>query len=144
MRLSILAGLSTIAFGYLYQLSGPALWVAGAIGAAAWALSAVVGLLPGSGLLRDVVGGLVVGGLSEAAAFWFRRPVSVFAVPAIIALVPGYLIYQSMVAFLENHFFTGFRIGLTAALAAGGLSIGLAVATAVVRPLLRKRRRRRN
>lgn len=64
-----------------------------------------------------------------------------YIVPAIIAFVPGYQVYLSMVAFVKGQFTNGLQAGLTAVMAAGALSIGLALATAIFRPLLRKRYR---
>lgn len=136
---AILSGVTAVAFGLLYQVSGWTLGLAGIIGSASWALSALIQRIPGSGLLGDFVGALVVGGLAEVAASLRQQPVLVFVVPAIIVFVPGNLVYQSMMAFLKGYFLTGLRSGLSAVLAAGAISVGLALATAVIRPLLRRR-----
>jgi uncharacterized membrane protein YjjB (DUF3815 family) len=79
----------------------------------------------------------VVGALAEVAALWKKQPVTIFVVPAIISFVPGYLVYESMVGFLKNNFNGGIRYGLTAVFSAAALSLGLALATAMLRPLLR-------
>ncbi len=138
IRSSLFAGLTTVAFGYLYQLAGVNLWIAGAIGALAWAGASVIGTLTGAGLLSNFLGALIVGVLAEMAAVRKRQPVTLFMVPAIISFVPGYLVYQSMVAFLKGQSADGIRIGFTALFAAGALSLGLALATAVFRPMLRR------
>lgn len=136
---SLFAGLSAVAFGYLFQVSGANLATAGVIGTVSWGIAQLLARLPNTFLLVDVIGALVVGALSESAALWRREPVPIFVVPAIIPFVPGYLVYKSMVDFLKNHFNTGLKVGLTALLAAGALGIGLALATAIFRPLLRGR-----
>ncbi|MCY0865201.1 MAG: threonine/serine exporter family protein, partial [Sulfobacillus sp.] len=94
--------------------------------------------IPGSGLLMDFIGALVVGTLGEIAATWEREPSPVFVVPAIVVYVPGELAYQSMVSFLRGHFPAGLQSGLTALLAAGAISLGLALSAAFIRPLLRR------
>lgn len=94
---------------------------------------------PNAGLLGDFVGAIIVGGMAEVAARLKHEPALVFVVPSIIVFVPGDLVYQSMVAFLKDHFLSGMQSGLTALMAAGALSIGLALATAVLRPMLRGR-----
>lgn len=136
---ALLSGLTAVAFGLLYQVSGSSLLIAGAIGTCSWALASVLQAIPASGLLGDFVGALMVGGLSELAARFKHEPALVFVVPSIIVFVPGDLVYKSMVAFLKNHFLQGTQSGLSALMAAGALSIGLALATAVLRPLLRGR-----
>ncbi|WP_173677112.1 threonine/serine exporter family protein [Sulfobacillus sp. hq2] len=134
---SLFAGLTTIAFGFLYQVRASLLWISGVIGAIAWAASMAVHLMPGAGLLGDFAGAFVVGSLAELAALWKKKPVTIFVVPAIISFVPGYLVYESMVAFLKNNFNAGLHFGLTAVFAAAALGLGLALATALLRPLLR-------
>lgn len=135
---AILSGLTAVAFGLLYQVSGGTLVLSGLIGAIAWALSVLVSHIPGSGFLGDFVGSLMVGGLAEIAAKMRHRPAIIFVVPAIIVFVPGDLVYESMVAFLKDHFLQGVQSGLSALLAAGAISVGLALATALIRPLIRR------
>lgn len=136
---ALLSGVAAVAFGLLYQVSGWTLLLAGIIGTVSWALAALLGHVPGAGLFGDFIGALVVGGLAEVAASLKHEPAVVFVVPAIIIFVPGYRVYQSMVAFLKDHFFIGMQTGLEALMAAGAISIGLALSTAVVRPLIRRR-----
>ncbi|PSR23676.1 MAG: hypothetical protein C7B45_02115 [Sulfobacillus acidophilus] len=135
---AMLSGVTAVAFGLLYQVAGSTLVVAGIIGTLSWAVASVLKLIHGSGLLGDFVGALIVGALAEVAARLKHEPALMFVVPAIIVFVPGELVYQSMVAFLQNHFLSGAQSGLSALMAAGSLSIGLALSTAVLRPLLRQ------
>lgn len=128
----------TIAFGFLYQVSLSTLLVSGAIGTAAWVLAFMIG--PGSvhTLIGDFVGAFFVGALAEFVARFRRQPISLFVVPAIIIFVPGYMAYQTILAFIQNQYVTGLQNGLHALLAASSLSIGLAAASAFVRPLARR------
>lgn len=134
---ALLSGVTAVMFGFVYQVAGRTLAIAGFIGALSWALSLVVGKIPGAGSLGDLIGALVVGGMAELAAYWRREPVSIFVVPAIIVFVPGEMVYQSMESFLKGHFLAGLQTGLTALLSAGAIAVGLALATALVRPLVR-------
>lgn len=136
---ALLSGVTAVAFGLLYQVTGWTLFVGGVIGTLSWAFATVLGHIPGAGFLGDFVGAIIIGGLAEVAAYVRHEPVLVFVVPAIIAFVPGDLVYQSMVAFLKSQFLSGLQSGLSALLAAGAISVGLALATAVVRPLIRRR-----
>jgi uncharacterized membrane protein YjjB (DUF3815 family) len=71
----------------------------------------------------------------------YKQPALVFQVPAIIPFVPGYLVYESMLSFLRNHFLNGLEQGFRALLLAAALSLGLALATAGMRAALRRDRR---
>lgn len=137
---ALLSGVTAVAFGLLYQVSGWTLMWAGGIGTVSWAISTLLTRIPGSGLLGDFVGALLVGSMAEVAARLKHEPAIVFVVPAIIVFVPGGLVYESMVAFLKDHFLPGLESGLTALMAAGAISVGLALANAVVRPLIRRGR----
>jgi uncharacterized membrane protein YjjB (DUF3815 family) len=139
---ALLSGLTAVAFGLLYQVSGSTLVVAGVIGTVSWGLSSLLSSIPGSGLLGDFVGALVVGAMAEIAASVRHQPALVFVVPAIIVFVPGDQVYESMVAFLKSHFLSGMQYGMGALMAAGALSVGLALATAVMRPMLRRGKRK--
>ncbi|MCY0898724.1 MAG: threonine/serine exporter family protein [Firmicutes bacterium] len=143
IRAALLSGITAIAFGLLYQVSGWTLVLAGLIGMIAWWVQAPLAHLSGATLLGDFVGAFLVGALAEVAAKVRQEPAIMFVVPAIIVFVPGELAYKSMVAFLQNRFMAGLEAGLTAALAAGAIAIGLALATALVRPLLRSRPKER-
>ncbi len=136
---ALLSGVTAVAFGLLYQVSGSTLIISGVIGTISWALAGLIMHFPNAGLLGDFVGAIIVGGMAEVAARLKHEPALVFVVPSIIVFVPGDLVYQSMVAFLKDHFLSGMQSGLTALMAAGALSIGLALATAVLRPMLRGR-----
>lgn len=139
----VLAALAAVLFGVIYQCAVRTLLTAGAIAGIAWVASLSVGALPHTNVLPDLLGGLMAGALAELAAVWQREPVSLFVVPAIIPFVPGYTAYQSMLAFIEGHFVSGLETGMTAVLIAGALAVGLALATAVMRPALRGVRERR-
>lgn len=139
LRDAIFAALTTIAFGLLYQVRTSILWIAGAIGAVAWIISYTINRLPAAGLLSNFAGAFVIGALAEFAALRKKQPVTIFVVPAIISYVPGYLVYESMVAFLKSHFNQGMFFGIKAVFSAAALALGLALATALLRPLLRPR-----
>lgn len=136
------AFLAAWGFAVLYQVPWVNTWVAGLVGAMAWWVAATLGGDGGQGLGSDFVGALTVGVLAELAARWRRTPATLFMVPGIIAFVPGLKAYQAMLAILRGAYLKGLQMGMDAMLAAAALGLGLAVATAVVRPLLRSGRPR--
>jgi uncharacterized membrane protein YjjB (DUF3815 family) len=132
----LLSAGATVLFGLLYQCTLGTVLTAGAIGGLSWAFALVLGSLPHAAVFPDLGGAFLVGALAELGAVVRREPVSLLVVPAIIPFVPGYMAYQSMLAFLNGHFLLGLERGMGAGLVAGALAVGLALATAVVRPLL--------
>ena len=136
-----LAGLIALAFGLMYQVSVRMAAVAAAIGALSWTTYwSLAGRFSGSLGWAEFAGGLAVGVFSELAAGRWKQPVLVFQVPAIIPFVPGFLVYESMLSFMRNQFLVGLEQAFRAVFVAGALAVGLAVATAVTRPLMQRGR----
>lgn len=144
MRAVLLAGLTTFAFGIMYQVSWRMVAVSAVIGGMAWAVYEIVaGHFGGTDGWAEFAGAFMVGALAQVAASRWKQPAIVFQVPAMIPFVPGYLMYESMLAFMRNQFQAGLRQALQALLLAAALSVGLAVASAAVRPLLNKEQQSR-
>lgn len=135
-----LAAVSALLFGVVYQCPWRAVLLAGLLAAVGWGVYAALAKVAHLMILPDFAGALAVGALAEVAAVWRRQPVSLFVVPAIIPFVPGYTAYQSMLTLIRGHFVSGLGLGLSAIVVAGSLAVGLALATAVVRPLVHRRR----
>lgn len=134
-----LAAASALLFGIVYQCPWRAVLLAGVLAAVGWGVYAELGQVPHLTVLPDFAGALTVGALAEMAAVWRRQPVALFVVPAIIPFVPGYTAYQSMLTLIRGHFVAGLSLALSALVIAGSLAVGLALATAVVRPLVHRR-----
>lgn len=139
-----LAAASAVLFAVVYQCPWRSMLVAGGVAAVAWAVYQALSQVPHLMVLPDFAGALTVGALGEVAAVWRHKPVPLFVVPAIIPFVPGYQAYQSMLALIRGHAITGITVGLSAVVVAGSLAVGLALATAVVRPLVHGRRQSRS
>jgi uncharacterized membrane protein YjjB (DUF3815 family) len=129
---------AAVLFGVLYQCSLSTALTAGVIAGISWAFALGVGTLPHTIVLADLAGAFLVGSLAEGGAVLRREPVSLLVVPAIIPFVPGYQAYQSMLAFIQGHFVRGLEAGMGSVLVAGALAVGLALATALTRPLARR------
>jgi len=132
----LLAAASALLFGVVYQCQWRAVLLAGVVAALGWGADQALASVPHLTVLPTFAGALVVGALAEVAAVWRRQPVSLFVVPAIIPFVPGYEAYQSLLTLIRGQFVTGLSLGLSALVVAGSLAVGLALATALVRPLV--------
>lgn len=142
MSAVLLAAGSALLFGVVYQCPWRAVLLAGLLAALGWGVYAALAKVAHLMVLPDFAGALAVGALAEVAAVWRRQPVSLFVVPAIIPFVPGYTAYQSMLTLIRGHFVSGLGLALSAVVIAGSLAVGLALATALVRPMLHRRRLR--
>jgi uncharacterized membrane protein YjjB (DUF3815 family) len=135
-----LALISAACFAVVYQCTWTTAVWAGGLAAAGWAAASALASLPHVAVLPDLVGAAVVGAGGEILAVWRRQPVTLLVVPAIIPFVPGLEAYQSMVAFINHHFQAGLEALSAALLTAAAIAVGLAAASFLVRPLIRRRR----
>jgi len=133
-----LAAASAWCFGVIYQCGPRTALAAAGLAAAGWAASDLLAGVPHLAVLPDFAGALVVGGGAEVMAMVRREPVTLMVVPAVIPFVPGYEAYRSMIAFIQNEFVAGLERGLSALLAATAIAMGLGVASALTRALLRR------
>jgi len=135
----VLSMVATVAFAILYQIPARAVVSVGCLGAVAesFMLAAAhyhVGLAAAS-----FIASLVVSLLSEALARVQRMPVTVFAVPGIIVLVPGMEAYAAMKDFVVHRYVLGIATGTQTVLIAGALASGLVIAGVLARSVWRPR-----
>lgn len=84
-------------------------------------------------LVGEVSGAVIVGIMAEILARMQKQPVTVYIVSGIIPLVPGVIVYNSMLAFLEKQYNKGLFLGFKGFLIASYLAAGLAVVSIIVR-----------
>ncbi|MCI0182597.1 MAG: threonine/serine exporter family protein [Acidibacillus sp.] len=135
----LLSIVATIAFSILYQIPRKAIIPVGILG--------MVAELFMIGAQKEHVGevaasfaaSLTISLLSEGFARTLRMPVTIFAVPGIIVLVPGMNAYQTMKDFVTHHYISGIAMGTETALIAGALASGLVMVGVLARSVWRPR-----
>lgn len=128
------AALGTVGFALLFDLHPRDLPMA-AIGAIlGWGVYAL-------GLRADTPGvayfssAAVIGLWAEIAAVIAKRPASIFIVCAILPIVPGGGMYQTMLESVKGDLDGSLSVGFSTLLAAGAIAAGLAVSSALSRLL---------
>ncbi|MEG0798526.1 MAG: threonine/serine exporter family protein [Acidaminococcaceae bacterium] len=130
----IFALLATMAFGIIFNAPRKTLPALGFVGAAGWAVFILMrDVLGYSSPVSNFGGTMVLAVLSELFARLFRQPVTVFAIPGIIPLVPGLPIYQGMVYLLMNAYGIGMEKLISASVDAGAISLGILLISSLFR-----------
>lgn len=129
----LLSAVATVTFAVLYQIPRRAIAPVGALGAIAFACYAALMAVHTGDVLASFAASIAVSACSEVFARGLRMPVTVFAMPGIIVLVPGMTAYQAMKALVDGHVVTGLTLGINTALVAGALASGLAIAGVLAR-----------
>ena len=125
----VFAFFATVAFGVLFQGPKPILWRSGLIGAMGWVVFS--SLMGSANFLATVLIALV----SEVFARIWKEPVTVFEVPAIIPLVPGFGMYRGMNYILQDHLGYGSEVLLGAAMDACAIALAVMMVSGVFRAL---------
>ena len=87
-------------------------------------------------------GTVVLSLMSELFARIYKQPVTIFAIPGIVPLVPGLPIYQGMYYMIMNAYSIGIEKLIKASMEAGAISLGILLVSGLFR-IFKVRRDRR-
>ena len=132
----VFAFFATVAFGVLFQGPKPILWRSGLIGAMGWVVfSGLEGLFAIHSFSANFLATVLIALVSEIFARIWKEPVTVFEVPAIIPLVPGFGMYRGMNYILQDYVAYGSEVLLGAAMDACAIALGVMMVSGVFRAL---------
>jgi uncharacterized membrane protein YjjB (DUF3815 family) len=117
----------------LFNVPRRALLVCGLLGSAGWFVNLALAQNGSPAVASNFIAALVVSLGAEACARRMRLPVSCFAAPGIIPLVPGVSAYHAMYAFVNEHFEHGTEYAIKTLLIAVAISAGLVLAGSLYR-----------
>lgn len=128
-----LALFATAGFSVIFRVPTkhiPACMVIGALG---WVTYEVITINNFSPALGCFFGACMVGLLSNFAAHTFKDAATIFIIPGILCLVPGYAIFNTMLYMLQEDFTASAEIGMQTLMMAGAIALGLLIIGAVLR-----------
>lgn len=135
----VFAAVCTLGFGILFNIPRKQLAYASFTGAVGWILySQLIGRFD-SPVMAAFAGAMAVGLISEILARKRRMPATVFIIPGLIPLVPGYGLYYSMLKIIEADYSAATEIGVETMLVAISISSAVIVTTSIGRKFKRKK-----
>lgn len=102
------------------------------IGALGWVVYEIAVNYLESPVVGCFAGACVVGMLSSICARFLKEASTVFIIPGILCLVPGFKIYNTMEALLLHNYENTAEIGVQTLMMAGAIAIGLLVMGVIV------------
>ena len=136
---------ATAGFAVIFKMRGMSILFAGIGGALSWFLYLLLNELVSSFVLSYFVAAFGVALYAELAARLSKRSAAVFISCAIIPLVPGEGIYQTMAFAIHNRLEESLSMGFKTLAIAAGIGAGVAFAASItklivffVKPSLRK------
>jgi uncharacterized membrane protein YjjB (DUF3815 family) len=143
----IFSYISTIGFAVMFNAPSTSIYKTGLAGALGWMAYMLTLEYTPSKAFASFAGALAVGIISEWFAVKTKRPVTIYVIPGIIPLVPGFGLYYTILSIILKDYRkaanTGFEAGFIAiAIALGlilALQIGKSIRTSYIhRPHLRR------
>lgn len=128
----VLALAATLGFSVIFRVPLKKIPACVIIGALGWLTYEVAVSYMGSPVLGCFLGACTVGLLSAIAARVLKEASTIFIIPGILCLVPGYKIYSTMEALLLHNYGNTAEIGVQTLMMAGAIAIGLLVMGVVV------------
>jgi len=118
--------LSTVGFAVLFNIPRKAIINSGLCGAMGWLAYIYFQETMTSTIFASFAGAFIVGLMGEIFARLKKQPATIFVVPGIIPLVPGYGLYYSMLKILEKDYQKALSLGFEA------IIVAIAIASAVI------------
>ncbi len=129
----IYAFFATIGFAVLFNIPRKEMIYAGVCGGCGWISHIILGDLGVSIIFSSFIGAVVVGLLSEFFAKRRKKPATIFIVPGIIPLVPGYGLYFSMLKIIEEKYDEASRVGFETIMVAVVIAGAIIISTSIGR-----------
>lgn len=123
---TIYAFLSTVGFAVLFNIPRRELVPAGITGAMGWLVYLLLKSPDSSNIAASFFGGLVASLVGEIFARVKKQPATLFVVPGIIPLVPGYGLYYTMLKIIEKDYTQAVSVGFET------LLVAIAIASAII------------
>ena len=126
--------IATTAFAVLFNAPKRTLLPVGLIGAVGWSVYLLMrDYLSYSSPLSIFCGTVALSLMSELFARIYKQPVTIFAIPGIVPLVPGLPIYQGMYYMIMNAYSIGMEKLIKASMEAGAISLGILLVSGLFR-----------
>ena len=125
----VYAFFATIGFAVLFNIPRKQILYAGYAGGLGWLMYQLLQSVGISIFFASFVGALVVGILAETFAKIRKMPATVFVVPGIIPLVPGYGLYFAMLSIIEKNYDEALRVGFETLMVAAVIASAIIVST---------------
>jgi len=127
------AFICTVGFAILFNIPKQNIVPSGIAGALGWVVYTSAQTVLDSIVFSAFLGAFVVGIVGEIFARIYKEPGTIFVVPGIIPLVPGYGLYYAMLKSVENDYDAAIQAGLETFLVAIAIASAIIASTSIGR-----------
>lgn len=129
----IYASIATLAFGIIFNIRGKKLVFASLGGGISWAVYLLTFRLFSSMIFAYFLAASIVTLYSEIMARVLKAPVTTFVICAIIPVVPGGGMYNTMLESVKGNVQTALSIGVETITIAGAIAVGILFISTIVK-----------
>ncbi|WP_026475779.1 threonine/serine exporter family protein [Alkaliphilus transvaalensis] len=127
----IYAFICTIGFAVIFNAPKKSLIKSGIAGGTGWIIYILSNEISQSAIVSTFIASLGIGLIGEFFATYYKNPITVYIIPGIIPLVPGYGLYYTMLSILENDFQKATTYGSDALMVAMSISAALTITLSI-------------
>lgn len=132
---------ATWGFCILFQVPKKSIFYSCLTGAIGWCIFIVFKNSTNSNPLANFMAAVTIGLLGEFFARLQKNPVTMYVIPGIIPLVPGYGIYLAMVNLINNDFYASIKSTTDAILVSAAISLGIILVSSIFRTIKKKKKK---
>ncbi len=141
LQAAIAAFIASLAYAMVFELRGKTLFLTSLGGAISWVGYKLILLIPDVHYLLPFLIGTILSSIyAEVMARLLKKPATVFLIVAMLPLVPGQGIYETMVAFVTGNNSLGARIGGQTLAITATLAIGMLMTSTIFRLVMKLNR----
>lgn len=129
----IFSFLGTIGFSIIFNAPKKSLLYCGLCGASGWTIFKATTDMGVSPVSANLLASVCVASAGELLSRIDKKPVTVFVIPGIICLVPGYGVYRTMWYLIQDDFATGLEIFFQTLFSAGAIATGIILVSTIAR-----------
>ena len=134
--------LATLSFCIFFNVPKKDIFYASLTGSIGWTLYTHLSSITNSASLSGFIAATVIGLLGELFARVNRKPVTVFIIPGIVPLVPGYGMYLTMLDIINNDFYNAAKTGSDTIFLAGSIAVGVVLVSSTAKMFKRRNKKR--
>ncbi|WP_264852188.1 threonine/serine exporter family protein [Clostridium omnivorum] len=133
---SLYAFIATFGFCILFNIRGKNLFYTSLGGGVTWFFYLLADHFSSSNIFALFIASIVAGIYSEIMARVLKSPVTTFSICAIIPLVPGGGMYNTMLQLIQGNVNNSLTTGLATLSSAGAIAVGILLASSFTKLML--------
>lgn len=134
----VTAFFGSLGFAMLFHVHGHRIWLAAFGGAAVWAIYLLTGLFTDSVFWGFTLASMAATCYGEWMARREKTPATLFLVPAVLPMIPGGSLYDTMYYAVNGDYIHFAATGMKTVEMAAAISIGILIASSVIRKATQK------